>query len=152
MSFSELANFIWGVADLLRGDYKRADFGKVILPFTLLRRLECVLEPTKAKVLKEQEKYGSSGFRVGKGVLGLHQAPPQASITPLCAISNCTKSSWDLRRRGESRQWRCRKPQAIPRWARLRCAWGGRQTCRYTALSVMPWYPVTIPVRDVGAI
>ena len=56
MTFSELANFIWDVADLLRGDYKRADYGKVILPFTLLRRLECVLEPTKAKVLKEYEK------------------------------------------------------------------------------------------------
>ena len=56
MNFSELANFIWGVADLLRGDYKRADYGKIILPFTLLRRLECVLEPTKAKVLKEYEK------------------------------------------------------------------------------------------------
>ncbi|MDA8120696.1 MAG: type I restriction-modification system subunit M N-terminal domain-containing protein, partial [Gammaproteobacteria bacterium] len=56
MTFSELANFIWDVADLLRGDYKRADYGKIILPFTLLRRLECVLEPTKAKVLKEYEK------------------------------------------------------------------------------------------------
>ena len=56
MTFSELAGFIWDVADLLRGDYKRADYGKVILPFTLLRRLECVLEPTKAKVLKEYEK------------------------------------------------------------------------------------------------
>lgn len=51
MNFSELANFIWSVADLLRGDYKQADYGKIILPFTLLRRLECVLEPTKADVL-----------------------------------------------------------------------------------------------------
>nr|WP_211306775.1 class I SAM-dependent DNA methyltransferase [Acidiferrobacter thiooxydans] len=65
MNFSELANFIWGVADLLRGDYKRADFGKVILPFTLLRRLECVLEPTKTKVLKEQEKYKGEGGAPG---------------------------------------------------------------------------------------
>jgi type I restriction enzyme M protein len=56
MNSSELGSFIWSVADLLRGDYKRADYGKVILPFTLLRRLECVLEPTKAKVLKEYEK------------------------------------------------------------------------------------------------
>ena len=56
MTFSELANFLWSVADLLRGDYKRADYGKTILPFTLLRRLECVLEPTKAKVLKEYER------------------------------------------------------------------------------------------------
>lgn len=55
-NFNELANFIWSVADLLRGDYKQADYGKVILPFTLLRRLECVLEPTKADVLKEYDK------------------------------------------------------------------------------------------------
>lgn len=46
-----LANFIWSVADLLRGDYKQSDYGKVILPFTVLRRLDCVLEPTKQKVL-----------------------------------------------------------------------------------------------------
>lgn len=46
-----LAGFIWGVADLLRGDYKQADYGKVILPLTVLRRLDCVLEPTKDRVL-----------------------------------------------------------------------------------------------------
>ncbi|MDQ3248819.1 MAG: type I restriction-modification system subunit M N-terminal domain-containing protein, partial [Chloroflexota bacterium] len=38
-----LAGLIWNVADLLRGDYKQADYGKVILPFTVLRRLDCVL-------------------------------------------------------------------------------------------------------------
>ncbi|MFC5262514.1 N-6 DNA methylase [Kribbella qitaiheensis] len=53
-----LASFIWQVADLLRGDYKRADYGKVILPFTVLRRLECVLEPTRDAVRKEHEKWG----------------------------------------------------------------------------------------------
>ncbi len=47
---SELANHAWSVADLLRGDYKQSDYGKVILPFTVLRRLECVLEPTREKV------------------------------------------------------------------------------------------------------
>jgi type I restriction-modification system DNA methylase subunit len=47
----QLANFIWSVADLLRGDYKQADYGKVILPFTVLRRLDCVLEPTKENVM-----------------------------------------------------------------------------------------------------
>ena len=56
-----LANFIWQVADLLRGDYKRADYGKVILPFTVLRRLECVLEPTRAAVLEEQAKWAAKG-------------------------------------------------------------------------------------------
>ena len=50
------ADFIWSVADLLRGDYKQADYGKVILPFTVLRRLDCVLEPTKEKVLDFFEK------------------------------------------------------------------------------------------------
>lgn len=45
------AAFIWGVADLLRGDYKRSDYGKVILPLTVIRRLDCVLEPTKEAVL-----------------------------------------------------------------------------------------------------
>ncbi len=51
-----LANFIWQVADLLRGDYKRSDYGKVILPLTVLRRLECVLEPTRDAVLAEAKK------------------------------------------------------------------------------------------------
>ncbi len=56
-----LSSFIWSVADLLRGDYKQSEYGKVILPFTVLRRLDCVLEPTKAAVLAElatREKAG----------------------------------------------------------------------------------------------
>ena len=51
MANTNLSSFIWSVADLLRGDYKQSDYGKVILPFTVLRRLDCVLEPTKAGVL-----------------------------------------------------------------------------------------------------
>jgi len=50
-NFREKADLIWRVADLLRGDYKQSDYGKVILPMTVLRRLDCVLEPTKQKVL-----------------------------------------------------------------------------------------------------
>jgi type I restriction enzyme M protein len=50
------AAFIWAVADLLRGDYKPADYGKVILPFTVLRRLDCVLEDTKPKVIERFAK------------------------------------------------------------------------------------------------
>ena len=49
--FKDKANLIWDVADLLRGDYKQSDYGKVILPMTVLRRLDCVLAPTKQKVL-----------------------------------------------------------------------------------------------------
>ena len=55
MNQQSLSAFIWSVADLLRGDYKPADYGKVILPFTVLRRLDCVLAPTKAEVLAEFE-------------------------------------------------------------------------------------------------
>ncbi|MDR3472832.1 MAG: class I SAM-dependent DNA methyltransferase [Devosia sp.] len=53
MNHQALSSFIWSVADLLRGDYKQSDYGKVILPFTVLRRLDCVLEATKPAVLAE---------------------------------------------------------------------------------------------------
>lgn len=55
-NFSQVAAFIWSVADLLRGDFKQSQYGRVILPFTLLRRLECVLEDSKADVLAANEK------------------------------------------------------------------------------------------------
>lgn len=64
MSFSSTAAFIWSVADLLRGDYKQSDYGKVILPFTLLRRLECVLEPTRADVLAEYQARNDLGIAI----------------------------------------------------------------------------------------
>lgn len=56
-NFREKANFIWSIADLLRGQYKQADYGKVILPFTVLRRLDILLEPTKKKVLEAHLKH-----------------------------------------------------------------------------------------------
>jgi type I restriction enzyme M protein len=51
-NFQEKVGFIWSVADLLRGDYRQSEYGKVILPLTVLRRVDCVLEPTKDKVLE----------------------------------------------------------------------------------------------------
>src|SRR5690606_30597999 len=48
---SQTAAFLWSIADLLRGDFKQSQYGRIILPFTLLRRMECVLEPTKQAVL-----------------------------------------------------------------------------------------------------
>ena len=62
-NFSEMVSFIWGVADLLRGPYKPAQYGKVILPLTVLRRLDCVLKPTKAKVLAKAKAL--KGGKVG---------------------------------------------------------------------------------------
>ncbi len=59
----ESANFIWSIADLLRGDYKQSDYGKVILPLTVLRRLDCVLEDSKAEVLKKYEQVKSMNIQ-----------------------------------------------------------------------------------------
>ena len=56
-NFREKANFIWSIADLLRGHYKQVDYGKVILPFAVLRRLDMVLGPTKKQVLKAYQKH-----------------------------------------------------------------------------------------------
>ncbi|WP_296896436.1 class I SAM-dependent DNA methyltransferase [Thiohalocapsa sp.] len=61
-SQQNLAGFIWSVADLLRGDFKRSDFGRIILPFTLLRRLECVLAPTRKPVLERYQAIQDSGL------------------------------------------------------------------------------------------
>jgi type I restriction enzyme M protein len=56
MNHHELANFIWNIADLLRGPYRPPQYERVMLPLTVLRRFDCVLEPTKAKVLAEHER------------------------------------------------------------------------------------------------
>lgn len=61
-SFNELSSFIWSVADLLRGDFKQSEYGRVILPFTVLRRLDCVLAPTKDAALKEHAARQAAGI------------------------------------------------------------------------------------------
>ena len=62
MNQQNLADFIWNVADTLRGDFKQSEFGRIILPFTVLRRLECVLEPTRKLV--QQQYAGLQGTQV----------------------------------------------------------------------------------------
>ncbi|WP_058196084.1 type I restriction-modification system subunit M [Xanthomonas translucens] len=62
MNHASLSAFIWSVADLLRGDYKQSEYGRVILPFTVLRRLDCVLERTKPAVLAEFEAKTKAGL------------------------------------------------------------------------------------------
>ena len=54
MNHSEIVSFLWGVADLIRDSFKRGKYQDVILPLTVLRRLDCVLAPTKGKVLRRQ--------------------------------------------------------------------------------------------------
>ena len=69
-SFQEIANFIWSIADeILRDDFKRGKYPDVILPFTVLRRLDCVLAPTKEKVLKRYEELKAKGLENMDGQL-----------------------------------------------------------------------------------
>ena len=56
MNHSEIVSFFWGVADLIRDSFKRGKYQDVILPLTVLRRLDCVLAPTKERVLSTQAK------------------------------------------------------------------------------------------------
>ncbi len=65
----EYANFIWSVADTLRGDYKQADYAKVILPLAVLRRMDCVLKKTKDSVLKTYESLSSKDLQNAEMVL-----------------------------------------------------------------------------------
>ncbi|MFN3810551.1 MAG: N-6 DNA methylase [Roseateles asaccharophilus] len=82
MNHQALSSFIWAVADLLRGDYKQSEYGKVILPFTILRRLDCVLEATKPAVLAELKAKEAAGlnpepFLLRKaGNIGIYNTSP----------------------------------------------------------------------------
>lgn len=62
MNQQTLSSLIWSVADLLRGDFKQSEYGRVILPFTVLRRLDCVLAPTKQAVLQEHAARQAAGI------------------------------------------------------------------------------------------
>lgn len=86
MADTNLSVFIWSVADLLRGDYKQSDYGKVILPFTVLRRLDCVLEPTKADVLEEK------ALREGQGL------DPEPFMQRKAGQLFCNSSALDMQR------------------------------------------------------
>jgi type I restriction enzyme M protein len=63
MNHGEIVSFIWGVADLIRDTFKRGKYQDVILPLTVLRRLDCVLAPTKERVLKRQGELRNKGLR-----------------------------------------------------------------------------------------
>jgi type I restriction enzyme M protein len=81
-----LSAFIWSVADILRGDYKQSDYGKVILPFTVLRRLDSVLEPSKEAVLAEQE------LREGQGL------DPEPFLLRVAGQAFCNTSALGMKR------------------------------------------------------
>jgi len=90
-NFSSTAAFLWSVADLLRGDFKQSQYGRIILPFTLLRRLECVLEATKPHVLTKYEAVKAMPFEAQDKLL-----------THSAQLSFYNTSKMDLNRLGET--------------------------------------------------
>ena len=90
-NFSSTAAFLWSVADLLRGDFKQSQYGRIILPFTLLRRLECVLEATKPDVLAKYETVKAMPIEAQDKLL-----------THVAKLSFYNTSKMDLNRLGET--------------------------------------------------
>ncbi len=90
-NFSSTAAFLWSVADLLRGDFRQSQYGRIILPFTLLRRLECVLEASKPDVLAKYEAVKEMPFEAQDKLL-----------THSAKLSFYNTSKMDLNRLGET--------------------------------------------------
>ena len=87
MNQQTLSSLIWSVADLLRGDFKQSEHGRVILPFTVLRRLDCVLEKTKQAVLTEF---------ASKQAAGTSPTSPSCGARPASTSSTSRRSTWGL--------------------------------------------------------
>lgn len=81
--FSDKVGFIWSVADLLRGDYKPHEYGRVILPLTVLRRLDATLTPTKAAVLAKDADLERQGLLNKAKVLERVAGVPFYNTSPL---------------------------------------------------------------------
>src|SRR5436853_7314425 len=78
------ASLIWSVADKLRGVYKQSEYGRVILPLVVLRRLDCVLEPTKAEVLARNAGLKGRVENVGpvlETITGIREVTTRAGST-----------------------------------------------------------------------
>ena len=82
-NFGNHVSFIWSIAEILRGNYKQSEYGKVVLPFTVLRRLDCVLEPSKQAVLKQAASLPESADAAMSEVMLNQIADQTQSITGL---------------------------------------------------------------------
>lgn len=91
---NNLAAYIWSLADLLRGDFKQSQYGRIILPFTLLRRLEGVLEDSKEAVLAERERIQSMELS--------EEAEEKLLLRATGGLSFYNVSKMDLGKLGES--------------------------------------------------
>jgi type I restriction-modification system DNA methylase subunit len=78
VNHTEIVSFLWGVADLIRDDFKRGKYQDVILPLTVLRRLDCVLEPTKKSRSSPPRRSTAESSRTRTASSG---APPASPST-----------------------------------------------------------------------
>ncbi len=90
MNHQSSPSFIWSVVDLLRGDFKQSGYGKVILPFTGLQRLDCFFALTRTKVLAEYAAKHKAGLNPD---LFLLRAPDPPKPLSLPSATTST-SSW----------------------------------------------------------
>ena len=94
------AGLIWSIADLLRGDYKRSEYQRVILPLVLLRRLDCVLEPTKRQVLDRLAGLGGRIENIGpllEPITGLPDAYNTSRLTLRAILADPSQVAGNLR-------------------------------------------------------
>lgn len=91
---NNLAAYCWSIADLLRGDFKQSQYGRIILPFTLLRRLECVLEASKESVLAEYANIQAKNFS--------EEAQEKFLLRSTDGLSFFNTSKMDLSKLGEA--------------------------------------------------
>jgi type I restriction enzyme M protein len=122
-NFNDKVSFIWSVADLLRGPYKPAQYGDVMLPLVVLRRLDCVLEPTKPKVLERFAALKSQKHTEAKLDAILNRAAkPQfhcaKTPSPTKACSRLPKPTrWTTSPTSSTRRW---KAFSLTAWSRTR--------------------------------
>ena len=145
------AAFIWSVADLLRGDYKQSEYGKVILPLVVLRRLDCVLEPTKAKVLAEFERHGDREAiltkAAGQGFYNTSKLDMARLLDDSSNVPGNLRTSSPGSRRPLATLWRSssstrRSPASTDRTCSTR-SWASSSTSTYTQTQSRTWRWVT---------
>src|SRR3984885_3575539 len=90
-----LASFVWSVADILRGDFKQSEYGKVILPFVVMRRLDCILEGSKAAVLKAAKALPKSVDEATKDMILFGAAGKSLRVYNLSAFTFKSLKSQD---------------------------------------------------------
>jgi type I restriction enzyme M protein len=94
------AGLIWSIADLLRGDYKQSEYGRVILPLVVLRRLDCVLEPTKKQVLDRLAALAGKIENVGpilQSITGLPDVYNTSRLTLRAILADPAQVAGNLR-------------------------------------------------------